>query len=109
MDHNSSGLLWGIDLGGTKIEGVILDPAEPEKALHRLRLPTEASQGYDHILGQISRVIMQLEETSGLKRPARIGIGTPGVTVPTTGLLKNSWRSIPSGNTSIFIPTSTPW
>jgi N-acetylglucosamine kinase len=90
MDHNSSGLLWGIDLGGTKIEGVILDPAEPEKALHRLRLPTEASQGYDHILGQISRVIMQLEETSGLKRPARIGIGTPGVTVPTTGLLKNS-------------------
>ncbi len=81
---------WGIDLGGTKIEGAILDPSEPNKALYRLRLPTEATEGYDHILRQIERMIEQLEQISGLPRPARIGIGTPGVTVPRTGLLKNS-------------------
>ncbi len=82
--------LWGIDLGGTKIEGAILDPSEPSRALYRHRLPTEASKGYDHILSQIEKLIVQLEQASSLDRPACIGIGTPGITVPRTGLLKNS-------------------
>jgi N-acetylglucosamine kinase len=90
MSTDSSKLLWGIDLGGTKIEGAILDPSHPEQAIHRLRVPTESPQGYDHILGQLSKLVGMLEEASGLKRPAMIGIGTPGVTVPSTGLLKNS-------------------
>lgn len=81
---------WGIDLGGTKIEGTILDKAHPEKPIHRLRLPTESPQGYDHILGQISRLVALLEDASGLQRPERIGVGTPGVTIPSSGLLKNS-------------------
>jgi fructokinase len=81
---------WGIDLGGTKIEGVILDPEQPDQALHRLRLPTESARGYGHILSQIGDLVTRLEETSGRKRPERIGIGTPGVTVPSTGFLKNS-------------------
>lgn len=82
--------LWGIDLGGTKIEGVILDPAEPSRALHRMRVSTEAAEGYGHILDQIALLIDQLEMNSGLGRTERIGIGTPGVTIPQTGLLKNS-------------------
>jgi N-acetylglucosamine kinase len=81
---------WGIDLGGTKIEGAILDPSQPGEALQRLRLPTEAPLGYQHILSQIERLITQLEQESGMTRPGRIGIGTPGVTTPGTGLLKNS-------------------
>lgn len=81
---------WGFDLGGTKIEGAILDPVYPEKALHRLRLPTESSEGYDHILGQFSKLISQLEQASGIKRPSVVGVGTPGVIVPSTGLLRNS-------------------
>lgn len=82
--------LWGIDLGGTKIEGVILDPARPGEAIHRLRLPTEATRGYEHIVAQIGRVVAQLEQASGTRRPARIGVGTPGATEPSNGLLKNS-------------------
>lgn len=82
--------LWGIDLGGTKIEGAIIDPARPEIAHHRLRLPTEANRGYDHIVAQIERIVTELEQTSGLPRPAVIGIGTPGATEPATGLLKNA-------------------
>lgn len=82
--------LWGIDLGGTKIEGAILDPARPDLAVHRLRLPTESAKGYDHVLNQIVAVITKLEEVSGEKRPAAIGIGTPGATEPSTGTLKNS-------------------
>jgi predicted NBD/HSP70 family sugar kinase len=53
-------------------------------------VPTEAVKGYDHILSQFSNLISLLEEASGTKRPPRIGIGTPGVTTPKTGLLKNS-------------------
>ena len=82
--------LWGLDLGGTKIEGAILLPDHPQTTLARLRRPTESSQGYDHILSQICGVVADLENASGQQRPARIGIGTPGTLAPDTGLLKNS-------------------
>jgi len=79
---------WGIDLGGTKIEGVVL-PESSTKPLARLRLPTEAHKGYDHILSQVEKVVKGLEEATGEKR-YQIGVGTPGSIDPDTGLLKNS-------------------
>ncbi len=90
MSSDSIKSCWGIDLGGTKIEGIIVDPMVPTKPIARLRIPTEASVGYEHILAQFSKLILQLEEASGINRPSKIGIGTPGVTIPGTGLLKNS-------------------
>lgn len=80
--------LWGIDLGGTKIEGVVIESAEHPNVLARLRVPTEQSGGYDHIVGQIQKLIGMLESATGLK-PERIGIGTPGSIDPPTQLLKN--------------------
>ncbi|MFI0348664.1 MAG: ROK family protein [Chthoniobacterales bacterium] len=82
--------LWGIDLGGTKIEGVIINLDEPNKDLLRLRLPTNASLGYEQIIQQVARLIEQLEKTSGLQRPKKIGFGTPGVTEASSGVFKNS-------------------
>lgn len=82
--------LWGIDLGGTKIEGAILSSNEPGVARQRLRLPTEADRGYQHVKRRIGEVVERLEQASGQARPAVIGIGTPGVTDPKTGTLKNS-------------------
>jgi predicted NBD/HSP70 family sugar kinase len=81
---------WGIDLGGTKIEGVIMDSSRPAEAIFRLRRETGASHGYEHILSQIEGVISDLESASGLTRPPKIGIGTPGAMEPSTGRLKNS-------------------
>lgn len=46
--------------------------------------------GYEHILSQFFKLVSMLEEASGSKRPARLGVGTPGITTPQTGLLKNS-------------------
>lgn len=81
--------LWGIDLGGTKIEGVILESLENPKVLSRLRIPTEASLGYDHIINQIANLVELLTlETSLI--PESIGIGTPGTLDPETATLKNS-------------------
>lgn len=83
-------LRWGIDLGGTKIEGAIIDEAQPDKALYRLRVATEREDGYAHILSHVRQLVMGLEKISGLNRPSQIGIGTPGITNPSTGTLKNS-------------------
>ena len=82
--------LWGIDLGGTKIEGVILEEEHPDSAIHRLRRETGAARGYEHILSQIVGVIRDLEAASGSRCPDAIGIGTPGAVEPSTGAIKNS-------------------
>lgn len=82
-------MLWGIDLGGTKIEGVILESSAAPEVLCRLRISTEADKGYEHILNQIKRLVMKMEDETG-KIPEKIGIGTPGSLDPQTQLLKNS-------------------
>ena len=81
--------LWGVDLGGTKIEGAIVDIAQAGRALWRVRVPTESQHGYDHVLGQTRKLIEELEAASGLPRPDVIGFGTPGTVEPATGTMKN--------------------
>lgn len=85
----SSTDLWGIDLGGTKVEGIVFEPGRPANPLFRDRLPTEAAKGYEHVLNQIVLLVRKMESAVGY-RPARIGIGTPGTMDPNTGLFKNS-------------------
>jgi len=81
---------FGIDLGGTKIEGAVVDPARPDRALCRLRVPTESARGYSHVISKVVRLVGMLERESGAGRPAWIGFGTPGVIDPSSGVLKNS-------------------
>ena len=83
-------VLWGIDLGGTKIEGAIVDASHPDRPICRTRVPTEGDRGYEHILNRVQSVVERLEAESGLTRPPAIGIGTPGAVEPSTGTLKNS-------------------
>ena len=80
--------LWGIDLGGTKIEGVILDSLDNPKPLIRTRLDTGGSLGYDHIIGQIAKLVAMMEQQSGLTATT-IGFGTPGVLDPFLLTMKN--------------------
>lgn len=81
--------LWGIDLGGTKIEGVVLKSAAAPEVLIRKRIDTEADKGYEHTLGRVKMLIDQLSDEIG-ERPTTFGMGTPGAIDPPTGLLKNS-------------------
>jgi len=81
--------LWGIDLGGTKIEGVVLDSRDLSKVICRKRVATEASKGYDHILSVIKDLIVSISNETGLK-PEKIGYGTPGTIDSLTQQLKNS-------------------
>jgi len=88
--------LWGIDLGGTKIEGVILPSIDRPDPLVRTRIDTQAAKGYDHIVGQIAALVSMMEQQSGQK-PRAIGIGTPGVLDPTLRTLKNSNTTVLNG------------
>ena len=80
--------MWGIDLGGTKIEGVIMPSRDDINPIVRKRLPTEAHLGYEHMLKQIQKLIAEMEQESGLK-PSFLGIGTPGVLDPQFQTMKN--------------------
>ena len=82
--------LIGIDLGGTKIEGAIVDPANPSSALFRTRVPTESAGGYDHIIGQVGKLLAELRAHYSGAFPSVIGIGTPGTRDPKTGLQRGS-------------------
>jgi fructokinase len=77
----------GIDLGGTKIEGVVLDADGRE--IIRKRIPTEREQGYQHILHRLKSLHDELAAVVP-GQPTTFGIGTPGAISPRTGLLKNS-------------------
>ncbi len=81
--------VWGIDLGGTKIEGVVLEPENDYNVLVRERIPTEGHGGYDHIIGRVQQIIANLADKVG-SNPEAIGIGTPGVIDANSGLMKNS-------------------
>lgn len=88
MDKTSKSNLWGIDLGGTKIEGVILKSASDPQVLFRDRVPTEADQGYEHLLQQVKKLV-DIMKNFAKTSPARIGVGTPGVNDPKLGTMKN--------------------
>lgn len=76
----------GIDLGGTKIEGVALGPQGDVLASRRLPTP---QHDYEATIATICNLVGSLEAEAG---PARcsIGIGIPGSISPRTGLVQNA-------------------
>ena len=75
----------GIDLGGTKIEGVALDANGGVAA--RVRVPTPQGD-YEGTVRAIADVVAQLESQTGGR--ASVGVGMPGIISPATGLVKNA-------------------
>lgn len=82
-------LLWGIDLGGTKIEGVVVDRADPTAPICRMRVDTEAAHGYKHILQRIEMLVSQMTAEVG-EGPRALGIGAPGAIRPGSGVMMNA-------------------
>ncbi len=75
----------GIDLGGTKIEGVALGADGAVLAGRRLPSPTGS---YAATLDAVVALVLDLEREIG--RPATVGVGIPGAVSPATGLVKNA-------------------
>ena len=75
----------GIDLGGTKIEGIALDSSGKEWARIRVSTPKD----YPSTLNAIRHLVNDLVTKSGATNYT-VGIGTPGALSPATGLMKNA-------------------
>ena len=76
----------GIDLGGTKIEGVLL--SSDNKMIERKRIHTKQEEGYESIIYRIVKLINNIKSIS--IKDCQIGICTPGALDIKTGILKNS-------------------
>ena len=74
----------GIDLGGTKIEGIALDSTGHERARQRIASP----RSYDATIAAIRDLVAALEAETG--EQGTVGIGMPGAVSPATGLVKNA-------------------
>lgn len=75
----------GIDLGGTKIEGVGLDANGVVAARRRVQTP----QGdYEGTVAAIVDLVRHLEQETGGQ--GSVGMGMPGIISPATGLVKNA-------------------
>lgn len=75
----------GIDLGGSKIELIGLDPDGRERL--RRRMPTPQGD-YAATVAALAALVEAAEAELG--RAASIGIGTPGAISPASGLMKNA-------------------
>jgi len=76
----------GIDLGGTKIEGIVMGPGS--EILQRVRVNTPQGD-YTGTVAAVVDLIHRLEELAGQK-DLRVGLGHPGSVSPVNGLMRNS-------------------
>jgi fructokinase len=74
----------GIDLGGTKIEGIALDGSR-EMARKRIDTPRD---DYAATVAAIASVVVELERAASTR--GTVGVGIPGTLSPESGLVKNA-------------------
>jgi fructokinase len=75
----------GLDLGGTKIEGVALGDDGAQLARRRVATPRH---DYAATLDAMTGLVRSLEAETGLR--GSVGVGMPGALSPATGLVKNA-------------------
>ncbi len=75
----------GIDLGGSKIEGVALDQAGRIAVRRRVATPRD---DYDATVAAVRDLARGIE--AEVAEACSVGVGMPGAISPTTGLVKNS-------------------
>lgn len=76
----------GIDLGGTKIEGIVLRGAAEVLARRRIATPVG---DYPATVAAVAGLVAALEADVGAAR-LPVGLGHPGAISPFTGLIKNA-------------------
>ena len=75
----------GIDLGGTKIEGIAIADDGSERLRRRIAAPRG---DYANTLAAVSGLVRDIEQATGAT--GSIGVGIPGTISPATGFIKNS-------------------
>ncbi|MRI32331.1 N-acetylglucosamine kinase [Endozoicomonas sp. OPT23] len=76
-------MLYGLDIGGTKIELAVFN--EQQQAITSKRIPTP-TDSYDTFLSSIQQLISDMDAELSVK--GKVGIGIPGFINPSTGLVQ---------------------
>jgi fructokinase len=84
----------GIDLGGTKIEGIAIADSGEERARRRIAAPRG---NYENTLSAVTDLVAGIERDVATR--CSVGIGIPGTVSPATGLIKNSNSTWLNGRT----------
>src|SRR5712671_4328618 len=89
----------GIDLGGTKIEAIVVDPRN--NVLGSSRRPTPTKGGPEDVVEQMADAMKEACETAGLESSSLrgVGVGSPGVIDDATGAVSTA-RNLPGWNGS---------
>jgi glucokinase len=89
-----SGARGGVDLGGTKIEAVVVGPKS--EVLGASRRPTPVQGGPQDVAAQMLEAVNEAAEQAGVKTSALrgVGVGSPGVVDPATGVVSSA-RNLP--------------
>ena len=87
-------LRGGIDLGGTKIEAIVVDGAD--EVLGQARQPTPTDGGPADVAAQMAEALKGAAEQAGVKSSALagVGVGSPGDVDEQTGVVANA-RNLP--------------
>ena len=75
----------GIDLGGTKIEGIAIGDDGSERLRRRIPAPRG---DYQRTLDAVAGLVLEIERGVGAR--GTVGLGIPGTISPATGLIKNA-------------------
>jgi fructokinase len=72
-------LRLGVDLGGTKVEAIVLRlEGETPRVMARRRVPTHRDEGYEHVVATTARLNGDVSAEAGLPSPPPVGVGMPG-------------------------------
>lgn len=74
----------GIDIGGTKVDALVLSPENEVKFDKRIATPSD----YSSLIAAVAALVAEAAQVAG--RDATVGIGAPGSASPETGLWRNA-------------------
>ena len=103
---NQNELRIGLDLGGSKIEGILMSAGAKELARYRVATPRN---DYAATIAAIVNLAARLMQ--GIPTGTRIGIAVPGSISPLTGLMQNAnstWLNGRSFDRDLAVALATP-
>src|SRR4051794_19382457 len=94
----------GIDLGGTKMQAIVVD--DDHQVLGQARLPTPTSGGTDAVVASLAESVRQACADAGVEPSALtgIGLGSPGAIDDEAGTVANA-KNLP-GWTEAPVPVA---
>jgi glucokinase len=97
------GLRGGIDLGGTKIQAVVV--GDGNDVLGKARLPTPKDGGPDGVIAAMAGAVRTAAEQAKVETAALegVGIGSPGDVNPDAGTITNAYNVVPDWNRTIEV------